>query len=83
MKKILLLAFVLIMAMTAVYAADGEASGDTAIKKAQIATVPVKFNLGENGNVKWKIGFTNETSEENLSYGDVRMFVFASIGSMR
>lgn len=71
MKKILLLAFVLIMAMTAVYAADSNASGETAIKTAQSATVPVTFNLGENGNVKWEIGFTNVTSEENLSYGNV------------
>ena len=72
MKKILLLAFVLIMAMTAVYAANGQASGETAIETGQSTTVPVKFDLGENGNVKWEIGFTNETSEKNLSYGNVK-----------
>ncbi len=71
MKKILLLAFVLIMAMAVVYAADGKASGETAIETGQSATVPVKFDLGEKGNVKWEIGFTNVTSEENLSYGNV------------
>ena len=69
MKRILSLAFVLIMAMAVVYA-DGNALGETAIEEVQTATVPVIFDLGENGNVKWEIGFTNVTSEENLSYGN-------------